>query len=261
MRFDRGLRNAMMRPYPAGYEAASTKGFNTEDPLCVFGGAKDTGEWLGEEDLPSMIELHVRLTPVWVDNGTASSKLGDNKVCSLYPPQTTFSKIKIIAMGGGQYQKASGNEKIPFMGASFLHYSLDLPQPCLYEKTFLVQPEGRHIHWIPQGVLFLWAYGGAQMGDDVHPLVVTLEAIRDQTILKPTSLLSWREQDIFPGSEEVIFQDIFEEEETRTLMESIEVGRVKINLTTGVDEKGNLVKVPYHSYQLLKDSLFFKKGG
>lgn len=260
MRFDRGLRSAMTKPYPMGHEATPTEDFNTEDPHCIVGGIKDAGEWLGEEDLPSMIELHVRLTPVWVDNGTASSQLGDNKACPLYPPQSAFSNIKITATGGGQYQKVSGNEKIPFTGSSFLHYSLDLPQPCLYQKTFLVQPEGRHIHWMPQGVLFLWAYGGAQMGDDVHPLVVTLETIRDQTILKPTSLLSWREQGIFPGNEEVIFQDIFEEEETRTLMESLEMGRAKINLVTGVDEKGKLVKVPYHSYQLLKDSLFFKRG-
>lgn len=266
MRFDRGLRNAMVKLYPLGYGAISTEGFNSEDPHCAFGGVKDAGVWLGEKDLPSIIELQVRLTPIWVENDTASAKLGENKPCPLYPLQSVFSQINVTATEIGQYQKGSGEEKIPFIGNSFLNYSLDMPKPFLYKKAFLVQPEGRDIHWIPQGVPFLWAYGGSQIGDDIHPLGVTLEAMRDETILRSTSLLSWIEQGIFPfkeregRNEEVSFQDDFEEEQTRTFLESIERGMAHINLIIGMDETGKPVKIPYHSYRLSKDYLYYKRG-
>lgn len=101
------------------------------------------------------------------------------------------------------------------------------------------------------------------MGDDVHPLVVTLEALQQETILRPTSLLSWREQGIFPGrggNEDVAFQDIFEEDQTRTLLESIEIGMAELNLMIGVDERGQSIKIPYRSYQLSKSSLYYKRG-
>jgi len=258
MRFDRGLRNAIVKPYPLGHAAVSTEGFNPEDPHCAFGGVKDAGVWLEEQNLPSIIELQVRLIPVWVENGAASARLGENTPCPLYPPQSVFSKVNVTALGVGQYQKASGEEKVPFIGHSFLSYSLDLPQPYLYQKTFLVQPEGRDIHWTPQGLPFLWAYGGSPIGDDIHPLVVTLEAVRNQTVLRSASFLSWREGG--QRNEEVLFQDVFEEDQTRTFIESIEKGMASINLVAGVDETGKPVKIPYHSYRLSKDYLYYRKG-
>lgn len=266
MRFDRGLRNAMAKPYPVGYTAISTDGFNSEDPHCAFGGLKDAGLWLEEQDLPSSIELKVRLIPVWIENSTATAKLGENKACPLYPPQSVFAKMNVTPMGVGQYQKISGGEKTPFIGTSFLNYSLDLPQPYLYQKAFLTQPQGHNVQCVPQGIPFLWAYGGAQIEDDIHPLVVTLEAARDETILRPASLLSWKEQGVFPSREgekqreEVSFQDVFEEDQTRTFLESIEMGMAHIHLVVGVDETGKLVKIPYHSYRLSKDFLHYKKG-
>jgi hypothetical protein len=256
----------MVKPYPLGYTALSTDGFNSEDPHCAFGGLKDAGLWLGEQDLPSSIELLVRLIPVWIENSTATAKLGENKAFPLYPPQSVFAKMNVAPMGAGQYQKVSGGEKIPFIGTSFLNYSLDLPQPYLYQKTFLTQPQGRTIQWVPQGMHFLWAYGGAQIEDDIHPLVVTLEAARDETILRPTSLLSCKEQGFFPSKggdeqrEEVSFQDVFEEDQTRTFLESVERGMAHIHLVVGVDEAGKSVKIPYHSYRLSKDYLHYKKG-
>ncbi|MGV8948973.1 MAG: hypothetical protein ACOH2E_06405 [Candidatus Paracaedibacter sp.] len=266
MRFDRGLRNAMVKPYPLGHASASTAGFNEEDPRCIVGGVKDAGLWLNGQDLPSSIELQVRLTPVWVENGAATAKLADNKPCPLYPPRSIFSKVNVTTMGFGQYQKASGEEKVSFVGTSFLQYSLEMSHPFVFQKTFLVQPEGRSIHWTPQGVPFFWAYGGAQMGDDIHPLVVTLETMRGETTLHPLSLLSLGEQGIFPPkgregkNEEVSFQDVFEEDQTRTFVESIEKGMAHINLIIGVDETGKPVKIPYHSYRLANGSLYYKKG-
>jgi hypothetical protein len=254
MRFDRGLRNAMVKPYPLGHESACTKGFNEEDPRCVLGGVKDAGLWLDGQDLPSSIELQVRFTPVWVENGTPTAKLAENKPCPLYPPQSAFSKVNVTAVGHGQYQKASGEEKVPFVGTSFLQYSLELPRPFLFEKTFLVQPEGRSIHWTPQGVPFFWAYGGAQIGDDIHPLVVTLEAMREETVLHSISLLSLRE------GKEASFQDAFEENHSQTFIESIEKGMARINLIVGVDETGKPVKIPYHSHHLSNGSLHYKRG-
>lgn len=135
--------------------------------------------------------------------------------------------MRIEATGTGQFQKTSGADMLPFIGERFLEYRLDLPKPYLYQKEFLVQPQGRSIHWAPQGIPFLWAYGATQVGDDIHPLVVTLEALRDETILRPMSLLYWQERGIAPGgeeNEEAAFQDAFEEEQTRTFMESIERG-------------------------------------
>jgi hypothetical protein len=260
MRFDRGLRNAMVKPYPLGHTSASTEGFNEEDPRCVMGGMKDAGLWLDDQDLPSSIELQVRLTPVWVENRSATAKLAENKPCQLYPPKSVFSKVTVTSMGSGQYQKASGEEKVPFVGTAFLQYSLELPHPFLFEKTFLVQPEGRSIHWTPQGVPCFWAYGGTQMGDDIHPLVVTLEATRDETVLHPLSLVSLVEQGGEGKGEEAVIQDIFEEGHARTFIESIENGMAHINLIIGVDETGKSVKVPYHSYRLSNGSLYYKKG-
>lgn len=266
MRFDRGLRNTMVKPYPLGHESVSTAGFNEEDPRCVVGGMKDAGLWLNGRDLPSSIELQVLITPMWVENRVTTAQLGENEPCQLYPPRSAFSKVSVTAMGYGQYQKTSGEEKIPFVGISILQYSLELPHPYLFEKTFLVQPEGRNIRWIPQGVPFFWAYGGAQTGDDIHPLVVTLEAVRHETALRPLSLLTLGEQGFFPlkegegKSEEASFQDVFEQDHTRTFIESIEKGMAHINLIVGVDETGKPVKIPYRSYRLSDGFLYYKKG-
>lgn len=155
MRFDRGLRSAMMKPYPIGHVAAATDRFNGEDPQCQFGGVKDGGVWFGEQNLPTIIELQVRLTSLWVDNEAASAKLADNNACPLYPLQSVLSKVSVDAMGTGHYQKASGEEMVPFIGEHFLDYRLELPMPHLYQKEFLVQPKGQHIYWVPQGIPFL----------------------------------------------------------------------------------------------------------
>lgn len=222
--------------------------------------------WLNGRDLPSSIELQVLITPMWVENRVTTAQLGENEPCQLYPPRSAFSKVSVTAMGYGQYQKTSGEEKIPFVGISILQYSLELPHPYLFEKTFLVQPEGRNIRWIPQGVPFFWAYGGAQTGDDIHPLVVTLEAVRHETALRPLSLLTLGEQGVFPlkegegKSEEASFQDVFEQDHTRTFIESIEKGMAHINLIVGVDETGKPVKIPYRSYRLSDGFLYYKKG-
>lgn len=227
---------------------------------------KDPGIWLAEQALPSVIEIQVRLIPVWVDNETAFARLDENAACPLYPPQSVFSKVRVEATGVGQYQRASGEEKIPFIGTRFLDYHLNLPKPDLYQKEFLVQPEGQSVHCVSQGIPSLWAYGAQQVGDDIHPLVFTLEALRDETILRPTSLLSWREHGIFPTregdvrSEEAVFQDVFEEDQTRTLVESIEAGMSVITLEVGIDETGESLTIPYHSYRLSKNYLFYKKG-
>lgn len=265
MRLDRGLRIAQMKPYPLGHGALSTEGFNEEEPRCTIGGVKDPGLWLGDHQLPTHIELQVRLIPVWVDNQAASAQLSENSPCPLYPPHSAISHILIRNIGMGQYQKSSGDEKIPFNGTSFLDYTLELPKPYLYQKNFLVQPEGRDIRWTPQGRLFLWAYGATQIEDDIHPLVMTLESLRDETYVRSSSLLTWRNRGISPigevqRSDEVIFQDIFEEDQTRTLTESIESGMAHFNLLVGVDEKGSPVKIPYHSYRFSKDFLYYKKG-
>lgn len=68
MRFDRGLRSAVLRPWPSGYVALPTDGLNVEKALCHLGGVRDSGVWLTEKGYPSIIELQVRLTPVWLEN-------------------------------------------------------------------------------------------------------------------------------------------------------------------------------------------------
>jgi hypothetical protein len=257
----------MMKPYPMGYTAASTDDFNRDDPQCQFGGLKDAGVWLAEQTYPSGIELHVRVTPIWLENNTAVAKLNDHSVCLLYPAQSVFSHVRVDAMGTGQYQKASGEERISFIGTRILDYELDLPTPSLYQKKFLVQPEGRSIHWIAsERIPPLWAYGGQQIGDDIHPFVVTLESARDETLLHPTSLLYWRERGFLLSGEwanktEAAFQDAFAEDQMRTLIESIEAGMSTIYLKLGIDEIGDSLKIPYHSYRLSKGCLFYKKGG
>lgn len=84
--------------------------------------------------------------------------------------------------------------------------------------------------------------------------------------MHPTSLVSWRERGVFPGTEgeegslEVIFQDVFKADQTQTLLESIEAGLSVIYLELGVDNKGGTLKIPYYSYRLSKGCLFYKRG-
>jgi len=56
-----------------------------------------------------------------------------------------------------------------------------------------------------------------------------------------------------------MFQDAFEEDETRTFFESIEAGMSLIHLEVGLDEKGQPLRVPYRSYRLSKNFIFYKK--
>lgn len=265
MRFDRGVRNSMMRPYPSGYTVASTDGFNKEKADCSMGGVKDPGVWLTEKAFPSLIELQVKLTPVWVDDETASAQLGDHAPCILYPPQSVFSHVIVEAAGVGGYQKTSGEEKIPFVGTNFLGYTLVLPKPFLYQKNFHVQPEGRNIQAIEGRQTLLWAYGAQQVGEDIHPFAFTLEPSNNETFLQGSSLLFWREKGIHPlqeeGNGETAFQDAFEEDQTRTLFESVEAGMSEIDLEAGVDEKGIPLKIPYVSCQLSKNTIFYKRKG
>lgn len=259
----------MVRPYPLGYVAASTDGFNNGKADCLLGGVKDPGVWLSEKAMPPLIELHVRLTPLWVDNPTATAQLGECASCSLYPPRNAFSHVLVEAVGTGQYQKASGEEKLPFIGVCFSGYQLVLPEPFLYQKTFLAQPAGHQINIENQETLFqrtsLWAYGAQQVGDDIHPFVFTVDSFNKETLLRPSSLLFWREQGIHPLQEqeegEVVFLDPFEEDHARTLFESIEAGMSVIQLRIGIDEKGAPLMVAYESCRLTKNTLIYKRKG
>lgn len=265
MRFDRGLRSAMLKPYPAGYTATPTDGFNGEKAECQTGGMRDSGVWLSEERaLPSIIGIQVRLTPIWVDNDTALARCGESVACPLYPSQNVFCAVQIEATGTGHYQKASGEEKVPFIGTRFSGYRLVLPEPFLYQKNFQAQPEGRMIHQVSsegetEGAPCLWAYGAQHVEDDIHPFVFTVESVRDETVLEISSLLFWRERGIDPCEDGLVFQDTFEEDQTRTLFESIEAGMSLVHLEVGVDETGQPLKIPYRSCQLSKNFIFYKK--
>ncbi|MDF3034286.1 MAG: hypothetical protein K0R76_1240 [Alphaproteobacteria bacterium] len=264
MRFDRGLRSAMVRPYPSGYMAMPTDDGNREKAFCQFGGVKDPGVWLGEEALPAVIDLHVRLTPVWVENEEARAKLGRSAACFLYPRRSVFSKVKVEALGTGHYQKASEEGRVPFVGVHFSGYRLILPESFLYQKNFQGQPEGRLVHQDPSergadGLPCLWAYGANQVGEDIHPFVFTLESLRDETFIQASSLLFWRERGIDPFRGGGVFQDVFEEDHTRTLFESIEAGMSVIHLEVGIDERGQPFTVPYRSCRLSNNYIFYKK--
>lgn len=266
MRFDRGLRSVMLKPYPLGHTAGPTDDVNEEDPRCQFGGIKDSGFWLTEDILPTIIEFKVRLIPVWVEDLVAVAQLDNNSPCLIYPPNTVFSKVRVESVGFGQYQKRFGEEKISFLGTQILGYHLDLPKPQIYEKQFLVQSQGKRIHRpSQQNHVPLWAYGAQQVGEDIHPFVFTFEATRDETRLNPTSLLYWRSQGIFPGkggeteNAGVVFQDNFEMDQTSTLIESIEAGMSVINLEVGIDEIGMALKIPYQSYRLSNNCMFYRR--
>lgn len=268
MRFDRGLRGAMARPYPSGYTALPTDDVNREKAHGQMGGVKDPGVWLEEQALPDVIELHVRLAPIWVDNEAACAKVDDSAVCFLYPCRSVFSKVRIEAAGTGYYQEAFGAERVPFTSARFSGYQLILPEPFLYQKIFQVQPEGRMIRWdssrmAPDGTPCLWAYGAQQGGEDIHPFVFTLDSIRGETFLQTSSLLFWRERGIHPhgdhGEGAAVFQDAFDEDQSRTLFESIEAGMSVIHLDVGTDERGQPLRIPYRSCRLSKNSMFYKK--
>jgi len=114
MRFDRGLRRAVLKPWPVGYVAAPTDGLNVEKASCQWGGVRDSGIWLTEETCPSVIALQVRLIPVWLENGTALAQVAGNHPCALYPRRSAFCEVKVEAVGIGHYQRASGEEKVIF---------------------------------------------------------------------------------------------------------------------------------------------------
>lgn len=271
MRFERGLRSVALKPYAHGFIATPTDDVNREDPDVRFGGMKDSGIWVGDQDFPAVIELNVRVTPIWAENTTAIASLDQNASCCIYPPSSVFSKVRIEAVGSGYYQKDSGGDKIPFIGDRFLNYQLDLPNPFLYQKDFLTQPQGQRIQWNSQDssnqeIPFLWAYGAQQVEDDIHPLVFTLESVRQETCIRPSSLLLWREQGLLPRligkhiQTHSVFQDVFEQDQCRTLSESIEAGMSVIDLKIGIDETGSTLNIPYYSYGYVKNFICYKKG-
>jgi hypothetical protein len=271
MRLERGLRSSSLKPYAVGHVAPPTDDVNRDIPHCQFGDVRDSGVWIGEQDYPAVIELGVCVTPLWADNKTAVATLDTNASCSLYPPLSVFSRVRIGTTGNGFYQKVSGETKTPFIGESFLNYQLDVPKPFLYQKDFRTQPEGQKIRWStqdrsPQDGPVLWAYGAQQIGDDIHPLVFTLESVREETCLRVSSLLTWRERGIFPptvGKVEpghLMFRDVFEVDQTRSLKESLEAGMSVIYLKVGIDDFGNFLRIPYRSYRFMKNFIFYKKG-
>lgn len=264
MRFDRGLRSLGIKPYPQGYLATPTDNINKEAPHFQLGNIKDEGIWLTHKDMPGIIQLQVQIIPVWIMNDAAQAKLDNNALCSLYPPQSTLSCVRLEATGHGFYQKYSGEEKIPFFGNRILEFNLDLPSPVLYQKIFLVQPQGHVIQEL-SGKTSLWAYGGAQIGEDFHPMVCSLSSLQENTLVQPSSLLFWREKGIAPnekqieGQSEIFFQDSFTEDQTRTFLESLESGMSEIKLEIGINEKGRPLTTSYFSFNLSGNNVFYKR--
>jgi hypothetical protein len=270
MRLDRGLRSAALKPYPAGYEAPSTDDVNHETPNCAFGGLSDPGVWVGDDDAPAIVGLNVRVIPFWAENLTASAKLDESLACPIYPPQSVLGKVRIEATREGFYQYSSGAEKMPFIEGRFLDYELELPLPHLYQKDYLIQPQGMHIHWNSQvkpneDVPYLWAFGAQQIGDDIHPILFSLEIVREQTHIISNSLLFWQERGVTPTligqNQDSMIQDIFEIDQTRTLKESLEAGQSVIKLKIGKDETGYVSSVSYISYRLENNVILYMKGG
>jgi hypothetical protein len=255
-----------MKPYPDGYKAVPTDTFNEEAPYCQLGGVKDEGVWLSDEDLPFVIEIQVRVIPVWVVNETAQAKLDDYAPCSLYPNQSTFSSVRIESTGHGYFQKGSGEGRTPFVGGKVLEFTLHLPTPYLYQKEFLTQPQGRFIQG-DSSRKSLWAYGATQVDEDFYPLVCSLESLQDETIIHQTSLPFWRDRGVHAftkerqGDDDICFEDIYSQDQTRTFMESIEAGMSEINLELGINEAGKLMKTSYDSYRLMGNQLFYKRRG
>ena len=280
MRFDKGLHSLLRKPYPVGYEAPATDGFNREAAHCQLGGLpgalKDRGRWLNDLNLPSTLELRVDLVPTWLEDGSAKVRLGENAPCLLYADENIIAEIGLEYAGTGQYQKSSGSEPISFTGTHFADYSLALTLPYIYEKKFLVQPKGRFIHWQPQWeqlaeggqapVLSFWAWGGQQMEKDIHPLVFSLDSLQEETKVCPTTFASLYAQGITPphggwsGATRIVFQDVFLQDQTRSLIQSLEAGMSLIFLHLGRDEKGEAIKFPYVSYRFANGHVFYKKG-
>ena len=272
MRFEKGLRSVRLKIHPLGYGAPPTDDFNYESPNYRLGGMKDRGVSLTDEDLPLILALGVRMTPVWVENETAIATHLKSTSCQIYPAKSIFSKVCVDATGSGYFQKSSGDEKINFVGDSLSEYKLDLPKPYLYEKIFLTQKEGQRINLGSLGdkdEVFpcLWAYGGQQVGDDIHPFVFSLDSVRHTTFIRPSSLLIWRERGITPSDvtsssyREFGFQETFQDDQTRTLMQSIEAGQSVIYLVMGHDETGEALRTAYNSYGFAKNFILYKKGG
>ena len=272
MRFEKGLRSVSLKALPLGYGAPPTDDFNNENSTFRLGGIKDGGVWLTGEDLPHIIEVGVRITPIWIENETAIAVHHKSASCQIYPAKSTFSKVCVEAMPSGYFQKVSGDGKIPFIGDSLLQYKLDFPKPYLYEKKFLTQCQGQKVFLGSQenndeALPCLWAYGGQQVGNDIHPFVFSLESIRQTTCIRPSSLLTWRERGIYPSFiapssyKESGFQDTFHEDQIRTLIESIEAGQSVIHVMIGRDETGKPLRMAYDSYRFAKNFILYKKRG
>jgi len=233
------------------HESIRVRGGRTE---CFLG----YRAWQEQGLLPSSIEIHVALVPVWIDNQTASAQLGDASPCLLYPHHSAFSEVLVEPKGAGNYQLASGGERIPFVGTDLLGYRLVLPEP-LYRKRFRTQPEGQRIQsngYSHEGIPPLWAYGAGQVGDDIYPMAFEMDSVREETVVRAFSLLYWRKQGIYSGG--LAFQDTFEEDESCSLCESLEAGKSMIHLEAQ-DGRGKLVKIPYQSYRLENNFIFYRR--
>jgi hypothetical protein len=272
MRFDRGLRSLALKPYPIGYIAASTDDINPDIPKCQFGKSQSGGVWVGDHETPDLLGLQVYLSPIWVDNETSWASIAENRPCLLYPSKSVYSKVCIGLKGNRYYQMSTQEEPMPFMGDMVLTYQLSLPKPFLYLKEFIIQPKGLNISCQEEpehqgAVPRLWAYGAQQIDDDIHPIVFSLDCVREETILAPSSLVSWRERGVIPQPAGGLrqgsggFQDAYEEDQTRTLRESLEAGLSIIHLILGVDEIGKPLMIPYYSYRFAKNTIHYKKGG
>lgn len=256
MRFDRGLRSTMMKPYPTGHVALSTDGWITEKPSCHWGNIPDKGVWPNAKDLPVMIELQVKLTPIWIEDLTATAALANYLPCFIYPSHSLYASVRVSATGVGFYQNTSGEAKIPFLGKELLDYHLDCSLPFLYEKKFQIQSKSKEISWSMNETTHqtpLWAHGGQQIDDDIHPFVFMLNQTNEQTQLQSIPYFQIHQESVF-------FQDSFDPDETRTLIQSLEAGMASIHLHLGIDDQGETLKIPYHSYHLSKNFLSFKKG-
>ena len=268
MRFERGLRGIALKSYPAGYAAIPTEDVNKDTPQLHIGEGKDSGVWLEGQEFPSTIELVVCVIPIWVKNETASGMFIKSAKCSIYSAKDIYSGIEIYTKGSGTFYK-SNDERGEIVEGRFLCYQLEIPRPCLYHKEFLTQEIGKEIHYAPgeETVPFLWAYGGGEIDGDIHPFVFSLESIRDETVVRTSSLLHWREHSILPPliGEVLVnkspIQDSFAKAQTLTLKESIEAGECRIHLKIGVDERGVELKIPYSSISFANNTIIYKREG
>lgn len=268
MRFDRGIRSFIGKPFPSGYFAPPTEASDQITSPYEIGREKDGGIWLENDALPSLLKLYVRVTPTWVDRVMPSVQFDDSKPCWLYQDQRCISSVQVDYAGKGEYQISAGKTTMPFQGTQFLGFELGGPF-LLLQKTFQVQSAGHDIHWDFKGInketIPLWAYGGQQRGEDILPFVFTLEESNDLTHVSLTTLSYWHEQGIsLPqggclNQQTIIYKDSFTPDEACSLKGSFEAGRSFVSLILGRDEKGAAVAIPYHSYRFSNGFVFYKR--